>query len=91
MGYPYASPGSTVDDSTSLSTYLGSDASSLSNPSVGTNTLDASIYHYTGFINITSADLTTTFFLGSDDGSELSINGTQVIDNDGDDGYFTVS
>jgi hypothetical protein len=91
VGYPASSPGSTVDDSTSLSTYLGSDAASLSNASVGTNTLDDSIYHYTGFINITTANLTTTFALGSDDGSELSINGTQVIDNDGDHAFQTVS
>ncbi len=74
-----------------MSTYLGSDAASLSNQSVGANTLEDSIYHFTGYINITAANLTTTFQLGSDDGSALSINGTQVIDNDGDHGYNTVS
>ena len=74
-----------------MSTYLGSDAASLSNPSVGTNTLEDSIYHFTGYINITSANLTTTFQLGSDDGSALWLNGIQVIDNDGDHSYNTVS
>jgi hypothetical protein len=91
VGYPYASPGGTLDDSSTLSTYLGSDAASLSNSSVGTNTLGDSIYHYTGFINITAANETTTFSLGSDDGSALWINGIQVLDNDGDHGYGTVS
>jgi hypothetical protein len=91
VGYPSNNPGGTVSDSTSLSTYLGPDAATLSNPSVGSNTLDQSIYHYTGYIDITTANLTTTFFLGSDDGSRLSLNGIQVIDNDGDHGYTTQS
>jgi PEP-CTERM motif len=91
VGYPFSNAGSTTGDDTTLSTYLGSDALSLSNPSVGTNTLDQSIYHYTGFINITSANLTTTFALGSDDGSALSINGIQVIDNDGDHSFGTAT
>ena len=70
VGYPFASPGGTIDDTSTLSTYLGNnDAASLSNPSVGMNTLEDSIYHFTGFINITAANLTTTFQLGSDDGT----------------------
>ena len=47
VGYPFANPGGTIDDGSSLSTYLGSDAANLSNP-VGGNTLDDSIYHFTG-------------------------------------------
>lgn len=71
VGYPFASPGGTIDDTSTLSTYLGNnDAASLSNPSVGMNTLEDSIYHFTGFINITAANLTTTFQLGSDDGGD---------------------
>jgi len=40
---------------------------------------------YTGFIEI-SADDTYTFYTASDDGSKLFINGTEIVDNDGNHG-----
>jgi hypothetical protein len=89
----------TAGDGTSVSTYLGSDASSLTavagSPSGETtaqvlaNTLDGTMYTFTGYLAITAADLNTpeTFFLGSDDGSALYIQGQQIIANDGDHGF----
>lgn len=40
---------------------------------------------YTGFITISTSE-TYTFYTSSDDGSKLFINGTEVVDNDGDHG-----
>ena len=99
INYPAGSvygSGDALSDSTPVSTYLGSDATSLTalagSPSGETtaqvlaNPLDGTMYVFTGYLAITSAQVNTeqTFFLGSDDGSELSIQGQQVVANDGD-------
>jgi len=88
--------GNSVSDSTPVSTYLGSDATSLTalpgSPSGETtaqvlaNPLDGTMYVLTGYLAITAAEVNTvqTFFVGSDDGSALSIQGQQVVANDGD-------
>ena len=69
----------------SVATYLGSNASNL----VGnfSSTLETALYHFTGFINITSAmDITpggtidVKFRVGSDDGMRLNIGGTTVAE-----------
>jgi PA14 domain/PEP-CTERM motif len=97
-GSTYGS-GNSIGDGTPLSTYLGSDANSLvavaGSPSGETtaqvlaNTLDGTMYVYTGYLAVTAADINTpeTFFLGSDDGSALYIQGQQIIANDGDHGF----
>ena len=94
-GSTYGS-GNSVGDGDSVSTYLGSDASSLAalpgSPSGETtsqilaNTLDGTMYVFSGFLAVTAAEVNTSqsFFLGSDDGSELDIQGQQVAINDGD-------
>jgi PA14 domain len=88
--------GNAVSDSTPVSTYLGSDAVSLTalsgSPSGETTTqvlgnpLDGTMYVFTGYLAITAAEVNTpqTFFVGSDDGSALSIQGQQVVANNGD-------
>ncbi len=40
---------------------------------------------YTGFISISTSE-TYTFYTSSDDGSKLFINGSEIVDNDGDHG-----
>jgi hypothetical protein len=102
-GSAYGS-GNSVSDGASVSTYLGSDATSLTalpgSPSGETtaqvlaNSLDGTMYVFTGYLAITAAQANTvqTFYLGSDDGSALSIEGQQVISNDGDHPFgFTTS
>jgi hypothetical protein len=99
IDYPYGSiygSGNTASDGTSVSTYLGLDATSLTalpgSPSGETtaqilaNTLNGTMYVFTGYLRITAAETNTvqTFYLGSDDGSALSIEGQQVVPNDGD-------
>jgi hypothetical protein len=44
------------------------------------------MYFFTGYLTVTAAEVNTvqTFFIGSDDGSALSIQGQQVVANDGD-------
>jgi hypothetical protein len=97
-GFTYGS-GNTIGDGSSVATYLGTDANSLvatpGSPSgettaqVKANTLDGTMYTFTGFLAITAAQVNVvqTFFLGSDDGSSFSIQGQLVVDNDGDHGF----
>ncbi len=79
--------GGSVGDGMSVASFLGSNASNL----VGTFTsnLETSLYHFTGYINITSAmDLTPggtidiNFAVGSDDGMRLKIGGVTVAEYD---------
>jgi len=81
VDYPNGALGST-GTGTLISTALGVDAASLSVPSVGNNAVLNSIIQLDGFLRI---DVPGSLFLalGSDDGSELLIQGTQVINNDG--------
>ena len=97
-GSAYGS-GNSVGDGTSVSTYLGPDAASLvatpgspsgeSTAQVLANTLDGTMYTYTGYLAITTSDINTpiTFYLGSDDGSALYIQGQQIVNDDGDHGF----
>jgi hypothetical protein len=102
IDYPAGSgygSGNTASDGTSVSTYLGSDATSLTalpgSPSGETtaqvlaNALNGTMYVFTGYLAVTAAEANTvqTFYLGSDDGSALSIDGQQVVANDGDHGF----
>ena len=71
----------TTGTGANFGTLLGSDAASLSVDITGTTILN-SIMRFTGFIAVASTG-SQFFELGTDDGSEFIIQGTQVIDNDG--------
>ena len=77
-------------DSTSteelISAVLGVDAPSLSPASLGTVPVLNSILQFKGFLRVDAAG-TLMLGLGSDDGSDLLIQGTQVINNDGLHGF----
>ena len=71
----------TIATTANFGTLLGGDAASLSVDITGTTILN-SIMRFMGFISVTSTG-SQFFELGSDDGSEFIIQGTQVINNDG--------
>lgn len=83
----YPSCDNTASDSTSLSSFLGTNATGLSPNTV--NNLDNHVLTLTGYLNIAAAG-TYTFSLGSDDGSKLVIDGV-TLSNDGDHAFNTVS
>lgn len=68
--------------SVDFSTFLGVDAPSISDPTVANTAISGSILRFEGYLGVTSPG---SVFLGlaSDDGSELLVQGAQVIDNDG--------
>lgn len=70
-----------ISTGVNFGTLLGSDAASLSVDITGTQILN-SIMRFSGFILVSSAG-SEFFELGSDDGSRLVIQGTEVINNDG--------
>ena len=83
--YNSAPSGNTVDNIPTLEvlqsgTISDFDVSALSNAITG-NTAKYSV-RYTGFIQIDTDD-TYIFYTNSDDGSKLSIDGVEVVDNDG--------
>ena len=73
-------------DTNPLSQFLNVDAASLSDPAVGSNTLEGQMMHFTGFVDIETAG-TYMFSMESDDGSRLNIGGITVADNAGIHGY----
>jgi MYXO-CTERM domain-containing protein len=76
--------GTSVSDSGSLSTLLNGNVSNFAytTPGVTTTSLDHGAMIVSGYIAITHAG-SYTFYLGSDDGSQLLIGGQSVINNDG--------
>jgi len=82
VDYPNGAAGSVVTGTT-INAALGVDAGSLTNPAVGGNAVLNSIMEFDGFLVIGAANTTLFLGLGSDDGTELVIQGTQVINNDG--------
>ncbi len=86
VDYPNGAPGAT-GTSTTISTALGVDAGSLTGSAataatVGANDVLNTILQLTGFLSVSTPG-TLALSLPSDDGSELLIQGTQVINNDG--------
>jgi hypothetical protein len=81
VDYPNGAAGPT-GTATLISAALGVDAASLSVPAVGSNAVLNTIIQLEGFLRV---DNPGSLFLGlgSDDGSQLVIQGTQVIGNDG--------
>lgn len=98
IDYPKGA-GDTTGNTTQLSTFLGADFATFSNPALGTNPLDNHIFAFTGFINITAAmdnnlaaaGIQVLFGLGSDDGSRFRIGGQTIIDNGGNHPFTTVT
>ncbi|MCW3061147.1 MAG: hypothetical protein JWQ02_2968 [Capsulimonas sp.] len=76
------------NDDVTLTTFLGGDAASLSNPAVGANDLTGQIIEFKGFYAVPTAGL-QTIGIGSDDGSQMFINGTEVVNLDGDHAFTT--
>ncbi len=85
VDYPNGISGSTTTDAL-ISAALGVDAASLSVPAVGAVPVLNSILQFKGFLRVDVTG-THTLGLGSDDGSELLIQGTQVVNNDGLHGF----
>ena len=75
------------NDNTALNDFLGGNATNISANSIGN--LQGHVLTLSGFINILTAG-TYEFWLGSDDGSSLSIGG-DLLSNDGLHGYQGVS
>lgn len=77
--FPNCTGGQVNDQSASLSSFLGGNATGLTNnPSyLGNDAIDL-----TGFITIDTAG-SHSFMLSSDDGSALWIDGVQIVNNDG--------
>jgi hypothetical protein len=88
LDYPVGSTDS-IADTTTLSAFLGANATNLSGS--GGNTLDSSLFLFKGLINIQSGfDVTAgnstidvNFAVGSDDGMRLRIGGVTVAQYDG--------
>jgi hypothetical protein len=85
----FPSCGSSIGDGTLLSDYIGANGTGLAGNA--SSQLSNSATLFIGYIAIRDAGATYTFDLGSDDGSQLVISGVQVINNDGDHGFGTVS
>ena len=78
-------------DGSSLPSFLGADGASLYPPPANA-TLDTSYFDMTGTFNVSAAEAgVATFTLDSDDGSILSIDGVQVVNDDYTHGQITVS
>ncbi len=73
IDYPVGAP-VTLPDSTSLATFLGADAASLSGD--GNATLEESVFRFSGFVAISTP--TSTVTVGSDDGFQLTIGGFEI-------------
>jgi hypothetical protein len=83
VDYPNGAPNVVTVPGTDFNTLLGVDAPSLSPASIGTQDILNSVMQFVGFYRADAANETASFTLGSDDGSELIIQGTQVLNNDG--------
>lgn len=73
IDYPNGSTGS-ISDNISLSAFLGADAATLSG--AGTTNLYQSVFRFTGSLLLAPGQ--QTFGIGSDDGFNLIIGGTQI-------------
>jgi hypothetical protein len=73
--------GSTIGTDSTFGALLGADAMSLS-PDISATVINNSILRFTGFFAAPTENFLTSFWLGSDDGSRLDIQGLTIIDND---------
>lgn len=75
----YPNVGNTVvGGTTTLSTFLGADAGTLSGS--GTSTLDGSVFRFTGYLDLVAGQ--NTFAVGSDDGFRLTVGGVELGSSD---------
>jgi len=74
--------GDTAPANVFLTSFFQNDGNTLNPPN--NDQMQSSIFDFTGYISIGSADLDTTFGLSSDDGSRMLIgqSAIQVVDND---------
>ena len=82
VDYPNGTAGS-LSTSSTFATALGTDAATLSDPTVASLQVLNSILKFSGFLRIDAPTTILALGVGSDDGSDLVIQGTQVIANDG--------
>lgn len=83
----YPNAGGSIVDSTTLSSFLGADAGSLSG--FGGSDLTHSVFEFTGLVDLAAGAHTLT--VGSDDGFALWINGDLVSSYDGNRSFGTTS
>ncbi len=82
--------GTSISDSNTMTTFLNGHANNFAYTSASQPTsIDHSAITLTGYIAITQTG-TYNFNLGSDDGSQLSIGGQTVVNNDSDHGFTVV-
>jgi hypothetical protein len=77
------------DGGSTIADFLGGNASNLSGGSSVTD-LSNHVVVLSGYLNVPTTGM-YSLSLGSDDGSEVLIGGAQVLDNDGDHSFNTVS
>lgn len=90
VDYPQGSTPTVLDRQTSIATFLGSDAASLTNPAAGSNMLMTqnggpafgTIMQFAGYYRVDTAG-SIFFNIASDDGASITIQGTQIALNDG--------
>ncbi len=82
--------GTSISDSSSLSALLNGNVTNFSYTSGASavTQLNQSVMILTGYVAVTQAG-PYTYYLGSDDGSVLSIGGQNIIDNDGNHSFTT--
>jgi hypothetical protein len=85
----FPSCNNSTGDGTALSDYIGSNGFGLAGNAAAQLSNSATLF--IGYIAIRDTSAAYTFSLGSDDGSQLVIAGTQIINNDGDHGFSTVA
>jgi hypothetical protein len=81
-----SSTGGSVSSGSTLNTFLGADAASLSGS--GTSTLTRSVFRFTGLLNLAAGP--QQFSVGSDDGFRLTIGGVEIA-TAGNRGFATTS
>jgi hypothetical protein len=84
----FPSCGATANDATTLDSFLGANATDVSSNTV--SNLEEHALLLTGFLTVPTTGA-YTFQLGSDDGSELWVNNTPVVTDDGDHAFTTAS
>ena len=98
VDYPLGAATVALDQTTTIAQFLGTDAATLTNPSVGSNpiltavgsSVNGAIMRFTGFFRVNAAG-SVFFNIGSDDGADIVIQGKQVALNDGINPFNTLS
>lgn len=82
IDYPQGGGANSTSNGVSLSTFLGTDASSLNGPvGIGDTVMRGSVFEFTGVVNFLAG--VNSFSVASDDGFLLEIGGAEVARFDG--------